>query len=128
MRSGELEKRIKDKTIYLEPSLNLGKSANFEEAAFRHTADRIGSPQRRFRDSNIDLIFQKVSKLKDEVRLLADQVKAKSENDSFANYTRLADKNSLHLYVEREREAIRLMNSRNDLAAGSSQGKLRLMK
>jgi hypothetical protein len=120
MRSEELERRADLQRAAMGPGRAWGQASYQGRAAGGSGQDRLGSPGRGGRGSHIGLIYDKVVELKDAVRSFADHRLAPWPLDP--GPLRLSHKNTLHSYVERERETIKLMNTRNSFPSPGQDG------
>lgn len=76
----------------------------------------------RQNDSNMNAIYDKVSKIKETVRSFVDSNDAMWSEQRIQTGSPLPYTNTLHCYVERERAAIKNMARRNSITNSPAQG------
>lgn len=83
-----------------------------------------GLQNQRQGDSKMNLIYDKVSKIKETVKYFSDSNEAMWTEHRAPITPQVTYTNTLHCYVERERAALKNMSGKNSLANSPSPGKI----
>jgi hypothetical protein len=124
MMSEVLERGLRARTTYLGPPFSIQTPTTLvSRQDTRDSFGRIGSPQNRLKESNIMAIYEKVAEIKNTVKSIADKSLTAWPHNSQEFHLGHSQKNTLHSYVEQEREAMKLIGTKQFAPAYSGFGR-----